>query len=405
MSTLTSRFSQNENLASLFNGALIALAFSGMMRGLSSAYITPYLDAQGFSASQIGILTSIAAFLELSLIPLLSMWSDRANRQRRLFRSIVLGYALTALLIGIFPQEIMLMVGFVVLNMSMNAAFLFGVQLGFSSAMQKGKANFGHFRTASAVGFISGNYLVSYLFGMGGYATIFIASSIAGAAATLFAQGLPVSTIAKEVKLSTPQPRRKAMYVVFASQFFTLLGIRSGYAFWLLHFQDRLHMDISQVSLVVVLAGLLEIPFFLYMDRLVKRFKSTQIYIWSAIGLGLGWVMVGAVTGVGWLILILFYRGMMFGLWNMSILLVINEQSHPANVSTNQAWAQITIPSLAMLIGGAPMGSLYEHGSPLMYFGVCATFTVLGGILLMGGLAWLEKREGNPNQSLPKQVS
>ena len=399
MSTLASRISQNATLAALFNGSLIALALSGMMRGLSSAYIIPYLDAQGISASQIGILTSVAALLELSLIPLLSMWSDRVNRQRRLFRSIVLGYAITVLLIGIFPQEIMLMVGFVVLNMSVNAAFLFGVQLGFSSAMQKGKANFGHFRTASAIGFIGGNYLVSYLFGKGGYATIFVASSIVGAATTLFARSLPVSTIAKDVKLTTPAPRRKAMYVVFVSQFFTLLGIRSGYAFWLLHFQDRLHMDIAQVSLVVVLAGLLEIPFFLYMDRLVKRFKSTQIYIWSAIGLALGWVMVGAVSGLGWLILILFYRGMMFGLWNMSILLVINEQSHPANVSTNQAWAQITIPSLAMLLGGAPMGSLYEHGSPFMYFVVCAIFTALGAVLLMGGLAWLERREGNINQS------
>ena len=338
------------------------------------------------------------------MIPLLSMWSDRANRQRRLFRSIVLGYAITTLLIGLFPQDIMLMIGFVLLNMGMNAAFLFGVQLGFSAAMQNGKANFGHFRTASAVGFISGNYLVSYLFGIGGYATIFIASSIAGALTTLFSRELPVSTIAKDVKLTTPQPRRKAMYVVFVSQFFTLLGIRSGYAFWLLHFQEQLHMDISHVSLVVVLAGLLEIPFFLYMDRLVKRFKSTQIYIWSAIGLAFSWVMVGAVSGIGWLILILFYRGMMFGLWNMSILMVINEQSHPQNVSTNQAWAQITIPSLAMLLGGAPMGSLYEHGSPFMYFLVCAIFTALGGILLRTGLAWLEKQEHNLNQPSNKLV-
>ena len=59
MTTVSSPLRQNASLPSFLNGALLALALSGMMRGLSSAYITPYLDAQGFTASQIGILTSV----------------------------------------------------------------------------------------------------------------------------------------------------------------------------------------------------------------------------------------------------------------------------------------------------------------------------------------------------------
>jgi len=373
---------------------LLVIFFGGAMRGYSAPYFNLYLTENGFSGTLIGAVLSSAALVELVMVPLLSNLADRTRTHRLFFRFVLSTYAIACIVILVFPIQVVLFVGVLVTQVNLRSSFVFGVQLAHTRFQQHGRDLLGVVRSMSAGGFMVANLTAGVLLLSGSYTMLFIAAAASGVLALGLSQAMPQSTADKPDHNTDSTPRNQQLYIFLASQFFITMGIRNGFAFWLVHFQENLGISTARIALIITLAAAMEIPWFLYLDKAFKRYHATTIYTFGAIMFGGVWVLTGLVPGFLWIVLLLLPRGVAFATWNLSALFHINAISRPENVATNQALGQITIPGIAALISGAPMGYLWDHFPPFVFFSVCASFLMVGAVvMIIGGRREERKRK------------
>jgi MFS family permease len=362
---------------------LLMLFFGGAMRGYSAPYFNLYLTDNGFSGTLIGTLLSSAALVELLMIPLASRFADRTHTHRLFFRFLMLTYAFACVAILVVPVQWVLFVGVLVTQVNLRSGFLFGVQLAHTRFQQHGRDLLGVVRSMSAGGFMVANLTAGVLLLSGSYAVLFVAAAASGIMAICLSQALPQSTADKPNPHKGITPRNRQLYIFLASQFFVTMGIRNGFAFWLIHFQENLGISAAQIALIITLAAALEIPWFLYLDTAFKRFPATLIYTFGAVMFGIVWLLTGLVPGFLWVIVLMLPRGVAFATWNLSALFHVNAISRPENVATNQALGQITVPGIAALISGAPMGYVWDTYSPPVFFSICCAFLLIGAAVMV----------------------
>lgn len=374
----------------LFPQLLLVVFFSGTMRGFSAPYFNLFLDEMEFSATLIGTVLSVASILELIMIPTFSKLADITGSHRLMYRVLILAYILAVLAMMVYPVTAVLFVGTVIVQANLRSTFIFAMQLSFTKLEQHGKTFFGRIRSVSAGGFMTGNFLASLIFGFAQYAGLFSATIISGLLSVAFSSAMPKNTTDKpsdamdnETADETTTRNRK-MYPVFLAQFFVAIGLRNGFAFWLIYFQNHLGISTEQIAIIVTVASILELPGFMLLDKPLKKWGAVWFYVIGVIGLGLIFVLYGVVASFLAVLGVLVIRGPMFAMWNLSILVHINEISHPKNVSTNQALAQITIPSIAGLISSAPLGFVYDNYSPMIFFVLCCVTMTIGGLIMLG---------------------
>ena len=371
---------------------MLVLFFGGAMHGYSAPYFNLYLTENGFSGTLIGTLLSSAAFIELILIPTFSNLADRTHRHRILFQGLMLTFALACTAILIFPIRPVLFAGILVTQVNLRSTMVLGLQLAHTRYQQHGRDLLGVLRSIFALGFIVASMTSIGLLLSGSYTIVFIAAVCSSTLSLLLSRTMPESTSDESTPPGITPPRNTKLYLLLASQFFVTTGIRNGFAFWLVHFQENLGFTTSNIAVVVMLAASFEIPWFLYLDTAFKRYPSNYIYALGALFFGVVWIITGMVTNFWWVGVMLVLRGAAFGAWNLSSLFHVNEISRPQNVATNQALVQITVPGIASLLTGAPMGYVWDHFTPLIFFSVCAVFLIIGAGVMVFGTSWLNRK-------------
>lgn len=370
---------------------LLGIFFGGAMLGYSAPYFNLYLTDNGFSGTLIGTLLSIAALVELVMIPLLTNLADRTGFHRLFYRFLILTYIIACVVILVIPARWVLFVGVLVTQVNLRSSFVFGMQLAHTRFQQHGRDLLGVVRSMSAGGYTLSNLTAGALLITGSYAVLFIAAAASGLLALWLSQALPQSTADKPDDNQNRPPRNRQLYVFFVSQFFISLGVRNGFAFWLVHFQENLGISTAHIAIIITLAAGLEIPWFIYLDTAFKRFHATTLYAAGAVLFGVVWVLTGLVPTFIWIVALMLPRGAAFAAWNLSALFHVNAISRPENVSTNQALAQITVPGIAALVSGAPMGYLWDHYPPLLFFTVCCACLLVGAAVMIGS-GWRDAR-------------
>lgn len=393
------------NVSELFPQLLLVVFLSGTMRGYSAPYFNLYLDEQQFSGTLIGVVLSAAALLEIVMIPLLSNWADRTRTHRRLFRAMSLAYALACVLMLAFPVTAVLFLAMIVAHFTLHSTFMFAMQLAFTRMEQHGKSLFGRVRSVSAGGFMVANMTAGMIYGLGGYAALLWAAAAGGLGSLGLSGAMPENTADKPTQ-TTSVKRSRRLYPVLAAQFFVTMGLRSAFAFWLLYFQEHLGMTTGQIALLITIAAILEIPWFMALDTPLRRGRqaSMWMYVLGSAGFGLHWLLIGSAGSFIAVLLLLVPRGLMFAMWNLSLLVHINQISHPSNVSTNQALAQITVPSLAALISSAPMGYVYDHFPPMVFFSIACGLMVFGAGLMLAGQVFVGQDEAEIQPAVPSHT-
>jgi predicted MFS family arabinose efflux permease len=181
----------------------------------------------------------------------------------------------------------------------------------------------------------------------------------------------------------TLAPRQRKFYLLVIIQVFVQLGLRSGFTFWLIHFTDNLGVYVEHIGILVAIWGMAEVPSFILFDPLVRRLDVRITYMLGATGMGLVWLLVSIVPSPAWIIPILIFRGLVFAMLNLSVLILISRISDPRNVATNQSLLQITVPGIAMLFVAPLMGWIFDHYAAPIYFGVCMLMMVVGSLMML----------------------
>jgi len=349
-----------------------------------SPFFNLYLVEVGFSATLIGAILSIGALIELTVTPLLNRYADQHHAHRRLYIGYLLVFAIANFLFGNIQTTWILVLATLMVEASIRPSMTIGMQLTIVKLEQEGRAMIGRIRSFAALGFAFASLVAGQLFGIGGYPLIFWAGGFLTLVSVKTAQILPTKTTSDDLR-SNPVPRRRGFYYLAASQFFVSMGIRAGHAFWWVHFQENLGVSTAHIGILVAFLAGAEVPFFMLLDPLMKRFNPRITFIVGSFGLSIIFLLLGAVPNVWWLIPLILIRGILWPMYHVPVFLVASKISHPRNVATNQAILQITVPAIAVLLTGTASGWIFDHLGAFPFFAATATACMIGGIIAVIG--------------------
>lgn len=356
------------------------LIFGG--NALSKPYVNLYLVSLGVSASRLGVLLSIGGLLEMVVIPLLTSAADRRGQHRLLYTGFVGGLIAGNLLLASFDGFWALAVATVLIEATFRPNMSLGFQLVITQVTNEGRNIAGRIRGMSSLGFGLASFVAGPIFAAAGYVGLFLSAAASYLAGLGFRNALPATTSEPAKTHTLAVPRQRGFYLLVVSLFFLMMAIRVGHAFLFVHFQENLAVSTGEIGRLAALMALVEIPFFIVLDPLLKQVDLRLAFIVGALGMGLVWLAAGFIPARGWIYPLLVFRGVAFAVFYLTIFLLIVQISSPHNVATNQALLQGTIPSLATVLASPLCGWLYDVAGPQALYSAIAVAS-LGGVGVM----------------------
>jgi PPP family 3-phenylpropionic acid transporter len=370
-------------------------------RGFILPYINLYLISVGFSGTQIGLLASVSALVQLVVTPLLHTFADHAGRHRQLYYGLLLGNACACFGLLGFANFPLLLSGSILLRDSTDtpsAALL--SQLTLTWLKQRQRNVYGRLRAFGSLGWAVTTMISGWFYGLGGYALLFALSAALNLVLIPQVKVLPQRTTEPHEKPNGKASRPRGFYILLASVFLYFVGNTAFSAFSNVYFKQGLGASNEMIGVLSSVAGLSELPAMILIDRLLRRADIRATLILGMLGLGGIWFTASLLAGPTLLIPLMMVRGTFFTLQNVSLTLLVSRISHSVNAATNQALTQVTVPALAVLLTGSISGWLFDHAGGRVLLQAATAMAVVSSILLM--IAWkqLASRENNLPDSL-----
>jgi len=352
-------------------------------RGLTLPFLNLYLVSIGFSATEIGGLITLSALVQLIVPPALHALADRARQHRRLYYGLLAGNAVASFgLVAFAANPLLLRGAYIVRDSSDSPGASLLSQLTITWLDQRKQAIYGRLRGWGSFGWAVTTFVSGRIAAIGGYPLLFMLAGIINLLLPLVTV-LPERTAERHTRATVHAPRSLAFYLLMASFFLFAFGNNAIAAFSFIFFRQNLGATDDIIGIVSSVAALSEIPSMIFIDWLLRRTNIRTTLALGMLGQALLWVGYTLLVGPTFLIPLMAFRGTFFTFFNVSATLLVSRISHPANAATNQAIAQVTVPSLAVLVAGALNGWMFDNLGPYVLFNVAALMAVLAVVLLL----------------------
>jgi MFS transporter, PPP family, 3-phenylpropionic acid transporter len=353
-------------------------------RGLTIPFINLYLVSIGFSGTQIGILITISAFIQLIIPPALHALADRTGQHRRLYYGLLIGNALASFgLVAGVGNPLLLNSAYFLRDSSDGPGASLLSQLTITWLDQRKKTIYGRLRAWGSFGWAVTTFLSGRISAIGGYPLLFLLTGAINVLLLPLVKVMPQRTAARHERSTGGTTRPFAFYILMASLFLFAFGNNAITAFSFIYFKQNLGASNDLIGIVSSMSALSEIPSMIFIDWLLRRANIRTTLAIGMLGQAILWVLYTLLAGPNFLIVLIACRGTFFTFFNVSATLLVSRISYPSNAATNQAIAQVTVPSLAFLVAGSINGWMFDNVGPHTLFKVAALMAVLAALLLM----------------------
>jgi MFS transporter, PPP family, 3-phenylpropionic acid transporter len=367
-------------------------------RGLTFPFISLFLVAVGFSGTEIGFILSASAALRLIFPPLVHTIADRTDAHRKLFYGLTVGNSVTTAALVAVTSNIGLGATVVLRDsLDMPSASLLS-QLTITKLGQMGRNIYGRLRAWGSLGWAVTTLVSGAIFSVGGYALLFISAAVLNLLSLPFSRTLPEHTSEsmqqdeQDERLPKATIRRKpGFYVLMASNMLFYIGFSAIAGFSNIYFQEELGASTALIGVLASVAALAEIPSMIFIDSLLKRLNIRMTLNIGMLGMAGIWFAFALLEGTSLLIPLMIIRGTFYTFHNVTMTLLVSRISHPSNVSTNQAIAQVTMPAIASLLTGSVAGWIFDNIGARTLFQVGALIGVLAVLILIAGRRTLKR--------------
>jgi PPP family 3-phenylpropionic acid transporter len=377
--------------------ALTFLTFAA--RGLIVPFVNLYLDSVGFTGTEIGLLISISALVQLLVTPLLHTLVDRSGRHRRLYYGLVTGHIAAALGLVASASKPWLVAMIVLRDSSDSPGASLLSQLTITRLNEFERPIYGRLRAWGSLGWAVTTLISGRIFAAGGYPLLFILSSVCNLLVIPLAKVLPQHT-SEQIEHTKPAPRQPAFYLLMVSNFLFCVGMSAVVAFSFIYFRQALGANNELIGIVSSVAALSEIPAMVLIDALLRRTNIRTTLVIGILGQALLWLSYTLLTGATVLVPLMIVRGTFYTFQSVSLTLLVARISHPTNAATNQAIAQVTIPGLAVLLTGGMSGWIFEHLGGQVLFQWAALVATVGAVVLIAAKRAVMSNEQKTGLSL-----
>ena len=340
------------------------------------AVFMPYLAAHyanlGIDSGRIGILVSIGSIATIFILPIWSSISDKTGNRRLVLKIVTLGSCLTILLFIVSNS-------FVTLLFTVSAFFCFQVGIiPLSDAiaiahLSKSKINFSRVRLGGTFGFgvmilISGhvyNYSSTYTFILGSVCLFLL---------YFFVRKIPQVEVQKKEKRKLELRRvfrnKKVFFILFIA--FAVQVAQGFYFTFMGVYVQELGFTTREIGIAHFMAILVEIPVFLLIDRILKRFSVITVTIFCGFIVAVRLLMLFIATDMTIIYISMLGNGVSFIGMYYSCATFINKEMDDDLKSTGQSLLALCQMGLGNITGNLLGGYISLHfgtGYAFLYFG------------------------------------
>ena len=355
-----------------------------------------WLKAQGLSAFEIGLVTSVPLFIRIATTPMIGIAADRSGSVKGVVLAGAGVAAVSALALmgvqGLWP----ILVLFSVFQIASLALMPLAEVVAMREVRQHG-LDYGRMRLWGSLAFIVANLGGGLaLAGYGAHSILVLI--IAASFATLLAgAGLPGGGARRETGKGISL---KAMMVQLARTDLLLIMAASGliqaahavyYAFSAIHWQ-ALGLPETSFGVLWSIGVIAAVVLFAYAGPALKRIGALNMIAIGAVGSLVRWGAMASDPSFGLLVVLQLLHGLTFGATHLGVVHAIQERVRPDQAASAQSLHSAL--SSGIMMGGAMAlaGSLYGPLGGLSYL-VMVVLAAGGGALVLAVMR-LETKSG-----------
>jgi PPP family 3-phenylpropionic acid transporter len=333
---------------------------------MASPYVNLYLKTSGMSATYIGIILSLGAFLELSLNPIVNSYADSHGKHRLVFQGQIVLLILAVLILSATSNPWLIGLGVLLNAMNLRGSGELLSQLTMSRLHDFGLRIFGKVRLWGSVGWAAMALFSMQIIALGSYPLSFFVAGLVRLAIFPFTNALPEQTAEKAKRFELPI--NKAVYVLLISQFLFFVGLNAWGQFIWIYFREGLNVAPEHLGFLAAWYAITEFIPLRYVDRVIERFGARPVMIAGMFIMALEWLAYGFVPNAWWILLLACVKAMGFTMFMVASTLLITDISHPARTATNRALILVTMPALSLLLTSPIVGLIYDHYGHMALF-------------------------------------
>lgn len=324
-------------------------------------FLPLYLKEQGISEGDIGTLVAIGPIIMLTCQPLWGILSDYLQAPTRVLSIALLGCAIT---VTLFPLQLEFWWLFLIM-----ASYMFfqapAIPLADSIALTHIEENgdsFGQIRLWGSLGFSIMVLVLGYLFLNFGLNKLFVTAAVLYLVSLLSSVVLPkgkkeprVQILSSAGKLLAQRPF--AFFLVYG--LIIQASFNSYNAFFGIYFTS-IGGSTEMLGIAWTISALSEIPFFLYADKLIRRFSTKTLLTIAGLVFTLRWLLFAYLTDPYIVMAFQPLQGLSFGLFYLAAIQFVNQQSPKGLKTTGQSLFAALTFGLGSALGSFISGNFIE---------------------------------------------
>ncbi len=352
-------------------------------RGWAMPFISLYMVAVGFSATEIGFVVSARALVNMIGSPVVNSIADATGQHRRLFYALVVLMALAIIGLAAPVHTLWVAAMVIVWNMAGKSLVALQAQLTISWLRLREREIYGRVRAWGSLGWSATTFAAGTLLAIGGYPLMFVLSGLLNLLILPLAWVLPERTNNIKKETGPGAPRQTGFYIYLAAKLVYYIGGTSYGAFAFIYMEQVLGADPGMIGMLVGVVALAEIGPMILMDRLLRRIDVRLTMVVGMVGLAVTLIALAMLEGAALLLPLMLLRGVMQTFTIISTPLLVAQISHPANLARNQSLAGATAQGLAAFIAGPMMGIIYDTVGGSELFLIAGTICLASGVGLL----------------------
>lgn len=350
-------------------------------------FLNVYLEHQGLSGSQIGLINSVAPLIALTANP---FWGGVADRWQ-IHRLVLTLCAVAAGGIALFLLKIsgfwayMLLISVLVFFRSPVPALLDSTTMGL---VKRVEGSYGRQRMWGSVAFVLATLGLGQILSIENLRPAFwlhaITMAIGCGGLSLF---LPIrrSPVQVNILAGLRDLSRNRSYMSFLGAMVLMgMGIASFFNFIGLHIL-AVGGNEAQLGMAFAATGMAEIPIMFMGARWFRRYRHARLILVGFGGFVLTWTLFSLTTSAEQIILIMALNGICFGMIWVAVVGFASDTAPAGLEATAQSLVGAAQGGLGMSLGALFAGYLWDIGGGPVIFRTAAGIMVLAGLLFYWG--------------------
>lgn len=350
--------------------------------GAFMPYWSPYLEARGFTATQIGVAFALAG-ISRATMPFLWGWlGDRSGQRMRLVRQTSVASLLLFLLIPFADGVLAITLAMLAYNLFWQA-LLSQFEAVTLAHLQHTGGDYSRVRLWGSVGFVVAVLALGPLLDLLGILPLpwLVGALFAGMAVASFyvpETQTPAHDAALPLASVGAVMRRPEVIALLIACLCSQMSFAPYYNFFTLFLERHGHAR-SLAGVLWAIAVVAEIVLFIYMSRLIARFGARRLLLAALASTVLRWLLtVWLVDSVAALVVVQLSHALTFGAYHACAMHYVFRLFPARLQGRGQALYNAVAYGIGGSLGSLGAGAIWDHVRPEATFLLAATIALLG---------------------------